>query len=131
MKPTPHSEHWNEGLKLVSYCPVCETRYLPMEARMLGRDGETHLLHVQCRKCQHAILAFVLVNRSGASSVGLLTDLSYEDVLAFRSNSAVSLNDVIDSHAFLRGDTLVAKLGLVRRKPVRQVRKKVKKLKDS
>lgn len=101
MSSNQRSELWNEGLKLVSYCPVCETRYNPMEARMLGQDGETHLLHVQCRKCSSSILSLVLVNEAGASSVGLLTDLSYEDVIRFRSNSAVSLDDVIEVHTYL------------------------------
>ncbi|PJA45678.1 hypothetical protein CO174_01960 [Candidatus Uhrbacteria bacterium CG_4_9_14_3_um_filter_50_9] len=95
------SELWNEGLKLVSYCPVCETRYNPMEAQLLGQDGETHLLHVQCRTCHNSILALVLVNPSGASSVGLLTDLSYEDVMRFRGNGSVTVNDVIDTHKHL------------------------------
>lgn len=92
------SELWNEGLKLVSFCPVCETRYNPMEARLLGEQGETHLLHVQCRKCQHSILAIVLVNQVGASSVGLLTDLSYDDVMRVHSDGTVSIDDVIDVH---------------------------------
>ncbi len=99
--PQPFSERWNDGLRLVSYCPVCETRYNPMEANLLGEDGETRLLHVQCRKCQHSILALVLVNQVGASSVGLLTDLTYEDVLKFRTNRLVSINDVIDVHSAL------------------------------
>lgn len=95
------SERWNDGLRLVSYCPVCETRYNPMEAKMLGEEGETRLLHVQCRKCHHSILALVLVNQVGASSVGLLTDLTYEDVLKFRSNRFVTVNDVIEVHGAL------------------------------
>ena len=90
------SELWNEGLKLVSYCPVCETRYNPMEAQLLGQDGETHLLHVQCRTCHNSILALVLVNPSGASSVGLLTDLSYEDFDSF-FNRKSEWHDELDS----------------------------------
>lgn len=130
MKPTPNSERWNEGLKLVSYCPVCETRYLPMEARLLGRDGETYLLHVQCRKCQHSILAYVLVNHVGASSVGLLTDLSHDDAVLFSSQGNVCVNDVIESHTLFQGDAWQTRLGTVVQKKTRQVRKKQKKLKD-
>lgn len=102
MSSTQGSDLWNEGLKLVSFCPVCETRYNPMEARMLGQDGDTHFLHVQCRKCQNSILAMVLINEVGASSVGLLTDLSYEDVLRFRARKSVTVNDVIDVHKQLK-----------------------------
>ena len=100
------SDLWNDGLRLVSYCPVCETRYNAMEAQVLGNDGETHLLHVQCRKCQNSILALVLVNQVGASSVGLLTDLTYEDVLQFKDNSAITVNDVIDIHTQLESSLI-------------------------
>lgn len=77
-----------------------------MEANLLGEEGETRLLHVQCRKCHHSILALVLVNQVGASSVGLLTDLTYEDVVKFRGNRAVTINDVIDVHRALEDGSL-------------------------
>lgn len=69
-----------------------------MEAKLLGEQGETHFLHVQCRKCQHSILAMVLMNHVGASSVGLLTDLSYDDVVRVKAGSWVSVDDVIEVH---------------------------------
>lgn len=117
------SELWNEGLKLVSFCPVCETRYNPMEARLLGEQGETHLLHVQCRKCQHSILALVLVNQVGASSVGLLTDLSYEDVLRVKVGSHVSVDDVIAVHEMLEVPQWDQELGRASQEQVHHVRK--------
>lgn len=91
----------DEGLDLVSFCPVCETRYNPIEARVLGKQGETHLLHVKCRKCQNSIIVLVLINQIGASSVGLVTDLVYDDVARFRSASAVTIDDVIGIHDLL------------------------------
>lgn len=100
MQSTLDSNLWNEGLKLVSFCPVCETRFNSMQARILAREGETHLLHVVCRKCHNSILALVVVNDIGASSVGLLTDLSFEDVMHFRFSESITLDDVIETHAF-------------------------------
>lgn len=95
------SDRWNDGLRLVSYCPVCETRYNQMEAKLLGEEGDTRLIYVNCRKCRHSVLALVLVNHVGASSVGLLTDLTYEDVVKFQAAKKVSINDVIDAHHIL------------------------------
>jgi hypothetical protein len=69
-----------------------------MHARTLAATGETKLMHIQCHKCQNAFLTFVLVSQVGASSVGVLTDLGYEDVVRFRSNQNVSVNDVINIH---------------------------------
>lgn len=87
-----------QGLRLVSYCPVCEVRSKSMLARTLGTKGETKLMHIKCHKCQNAFLALVLVNQVGASSIGLLTDLGYEDVLRFGSQQNISVNDVIAVH---------------------------------
>jgi predicted Zn finger-like uncharacterized protein len=95
------SSQWDEGIKLVSFCPVCETRYNPISARVLGRQGETHLLHVKCGKCQNSIIALVIVNQIGASSVGLITDLAYDDVMRFRSATAITVDDVIGAHDLL------------------------------
>lgn len=115
------SELWNEGLKLVSFCPVCETRYNPMEARLLGEQGETHLLHVQCRKCQHSILAIVLVNQVGVSSVGLLTDLSYDDVVRMKAQPQVSVDDVIEVHRLFQSIHWERELGRTAQEKVQHV----------
>lgn len=72
-----------------------------MEARVLREDGETHLLHVRCRSCANAILALVLVTKAGVSSVGLVTDLSYDDVMKFHRETRVSIDDVVSVHQAL------------------------------
>ncbi len=130
MSAEKKSTEWSEGLRLVSYCPVCETRYNPMHARVLGKDGETQLLHVQCKKCRNSILALVLVNQVGASSVGLLTDLTYDDVLLFKVNDQISIDDVIGVHEFLKKDdwsSFLSKGQQTLKKPVvKRVQKKVK-----
>jgi hypothetical protein len=129
------SELWNEGLKLVSFCPVCETRYNPMEAKILAAQEQTHLLHVQCRKCEHSILALVLVNQAGASSVGLLTDLSYEDVVRLKSSRSITVDDVIDAHTLFERSNWEVRLGRATQRQLTLTRKRVqrrekKELKD-
>ena len=96
---------WQDGLRLVSYCPLCEAEFNPMEARVLGEDGEAHLLHVRCRACSNAVLALVLVTKAGVSSIGLVTDLSYDDVVKFRQGGRVVTDDVIDVHTSLSDGT--------------------------
>ncbi len=102
---------WHDGLRIVSYCPLCEAKFNPMEARVLGEDGETHLLHVRCRSCANAILALVLVTKTGVSSVGLVTDLSYDDVVKFKAEGNVSIDDVLAVHGALESADLLAKVG--------------------
>jgi hypothetical protein len=72
-----------------------------MEAQVIGENEETHLLHIRCRKCSNSILALVLVNNVGVSSVGLVTDLTFEDVLRFRGSQRISTDDVLRAHEWL------------------------------
>jgi len=83
---------FNESLRVVStHCPVCNSRY----------KNDAHLVHITCQQCRSAILAVVLVNGTGISSIGLVTDLTSEDVLKFRDAGALTHDDVIDLHQFI------------------------------
>lgn len=73
-----------------------------MEARILDEKEDGHLLHIRCKKCWNSILALVLVSNVGVSSVGLVTDLGFEDVQKFRAHSAeVTVDDVLEIHELL------------------------------
>ncbi|MDO8598658.1 MAG: hypothetical protein Q7S02_00960 [bacterium] len=72
-----------------------------MEARVIDERDDKHLMHIRCKKCAHSILALVLVSGTGVSSMGLLTDLTFDDVLKFRNAEPVTMDDVIAFHHFL------------------------------
>ena len=101
-KPQSAPSFYQDGLRMISYCPLCESSYNPMEAKVLGEKEDGHLLHIRCKKCWNSILALVLVSNAGVSSVGLVTDLTFEDVVKFREKpSDVSVDDVISVHELL------------------------------
>lgn len=90
---------------MISFCPLCETNYNPMEARVLGEKEDGHLLHIRCKKCWNSILALVMVSNAGVSSVGLITDLTFEDVRKFSEvRGEVTVDDVLAVHELLAGD---------------------------
>lgn len=95
---------FDEGVKLISYCPLCETSYNPREARVLGEKEDSHLLHIRCGNCLNAIIALVLISSVGVSSVGLVTDLGFDEVHRFKAAPAVTTDDVIETHHLLRDD---------------------------
>ncbi len=95
---------FDEGVKLISYCPMCETSYHPEAAHVIGEKDDSHLLHIQCGKCSNAILALVLISPVGVSSVGLVTDLNHNEVNSFKRAPAISTDDVIDTHNLLSDD---------------------------
>ncbi|MEK7158588.1 MAG: hypothetical protein AAB733_03395 [Patescibacteria group bacterium] len=93
-----------DGLKLVSYCPLCNTRYNPLLAKVVEENDEAHLIHIECRNCGSSIVALVLTGTMGISSVGLVTDLTSEDVQRFKGGNEVTVDDVIDLHQILQGE---------------------------
>jgi len=95
MKTTPSN---GDSIRLVSSCPLCETLYSPSQARILSKHEDTRLIHATCRKCGSFTLALVVENEEGGSTVGLVTDLSHEDVLRFHRGRRVSTDDVIETH---------------------------------
>lgn len=93
----------SESLRLISYCPLCNTHYNPLAAEILEERDDAHLIHVECRKCGSSIVALVLTGGVGVSSVGLVTDLSGEEVLKFRSRDTIRVDDVLAMHSVLFG----------------------------
>lgn len=102
---------FDENLKIVSYCPVCGGSYNPLEARILGEKNDSHLVYIRCRTCQAAVLAVIAVSSVGTSSVGLITDLSSDDVGKFQTAQPVTTDDVIEIHQLLHKEkALIDKL---------------------
>jgi len=93
---------FDENLKLVSYCPLCDSHYNLMEAKVLEERDDANLIYIRCRKCQSSILALVLNNPLGVSSVGLVTDLSADEVMKYRQVTDVTEDDVLETHELLQ-----------------------------
>lgn len=70
---------------------------------MLAESEGAHLVHLECETCGSAVVAVVMNNVLGLSTVGLLTDLTPEDVLKFRAAGTISTDDVLDLHGWIFG----------------------------
>ncbi len=109
MHARKQGESKGDGLRLISHCPLCKTSYDPLEAKVLSERDDAHLLHISCRKCENAVLALIFISSSGISSVGLITDCSYDDVVRFREGNEVNADDAIAFHELMgRGNFITA-----------------------
>jgi hypothetical protein len=99
-KRKPH--HFSsENLRFISYCPLCEASYNPLRARILEERDDAHLVHIQCAKCGSSIVALILSSTVGITSVGLITDLTGDDVLHFKDSKKVTADNVLELHNFI------------------------------
>jgi predicted DCC family thiol-disulfide oxidoreductase YuxK len=92
------------SVRLISHCPLCHAFYQPTAARVLAEHDDTHLIHLECTACGGAIIAVIVANLVGVQSMGLVTDLTPEDILRLRSAAPVSPDNILDLHHFLEQD---------------------------
>ena len=97
----------DESLKAIFRCPICSSRYSPMEAKILVEKNDANLIHLKCLNCNTSVLAVVLANSFGLSSVGAVTDLTSDDVLKFQESESINSNDVIEMHRKLEKDRVL------------------------
>ncbi len=96
------SPYGSGGVRLISYCPLCHTQYRIHEATVLEEHEDTHLMHVVCRRCSSSILILMLTGELGVSSVGLVTDLTGDDVIQLKSQERLTADDVLEIHVLLQ-----------------------------
>lgn len=91
-QPTGHGPH----PQVLSSCPLCQSSYTPIGARILAERDDAHLLFLECRQCGTAVTALVTAGPQGLTSVGALTDLTSVEVLDFADRQSVTHDDVLD-----------------------------------
>lgn len=96
--------HQYKGIKVVSKCPICNSRYKDDQARVIEEKGDAHLIHIECQKCLSNVVALVVKAGVGVSSMGMVTDLTAPDVEKFKNNGSVTANDCIEAHNLLAAD---------------------------
>lgn len=87
-----------EGLRLITHCPLCESNYQPVSAKVIEEKDNAHLVYIRCKKCLSSVLAVVITGSAGISSMCLVTDLNSEDIRRFQHAERLSIDDVIDIH---------------------------------
>ena len=90
-------------VKLVSACPLCRKQYTLDDAYIIDEQAGIYLLHTECKNCGSSIVATLVAGRHAVSSMGLVTDLTSDDVNRFKDAGEISCDDVIDFHACLQG----------------------------
>lgn len=94
--------------KLLSVCPHCRAKYEQLDTAIITESKDAELVHVKCRSCQGSLVALLFSTGPLISSIGLVTDLSQEDVVRFQQAKEVSEDDLLACHEWLRQPRVVA-----------------------
>lgn len=69
---------------------------------MFAKNDAATLVHLTCGKCASYFVAMVLVVGQGVSSVGMVTDLSFEDAKRLYPVGPLTTNEMIEAHEFIQ-----------------------------
>ncbi len=59
------------------------------------------LFHLTCQSCAHSVLAVILENQNGMSSLGMVTDLEAQDAMRFQDSDPISADDCVSAYECL------------------------------
>ncbi|HAT04096.1 MAG TPA: hypothetical protein DCS29_05025 [Candidatus Magasanikbacteria bacterium] len=106
-KQLPLSQHLDtlrSEFRVMKECPLCETSFELDRIKVVDQKGGTHILHITCPSCKHAVVILVGVTEMGIGLVGLLSDLNYDDVRQFRSKRTITQDQLLEFYHILQSD---------------------------
>ncbi|EKD76156.1 MAG: hypothetical protein ACD_43C00211G0003 [uncultured bacterium] len=87
--------------KLLASCPLCQNRQGSFITSVISESRDAELVHARCSICQGALVALLFSTGPIISSIGLVTDLSLEDVSRFQHSQAITEDDLLTFHEWL------------------------------
>lgn len=81
-----------------------------LTTQVINRNKAAELLHIACGSCRGAVVALIYHSGPMMSSIGLITDLSGEDIARLQHQPALQEDDIINLHVCLRQPNAVQTL---------------------
>jgi transcription elongation factor Elf1 len=94
-------EPWQQGLKLITQCPVCGGNFDRKTAKFFLKKKDSQLVHITCGRCSGNFIANIMIFNKGISTVGMVTDLSYEDAKRIYGSAPIDIDEAIEGYKYL------------------------------
>ena len=93
--------------KLLATCPHCAAPFDRLVRTTITQSQKAELVHVRCGACQGSLLALLFSTGPYISSIGLISDLSREDVVHFQGSQVLAEDDLFALHNWLQQPSAV------------------------
>ncbi len=91
-------QSWQEILRVISRCPVCGSVYNTQKAKLFAQQEEANMVHFSCESCKGNFIAMVMAFGHGLSTIGLVSDLDFEDARKKFSLPPITVDEIISYH---------------------------------
>ena len=102
--------NWQKGLNLITHCPICENGYSNDTVKKFIHRDSVHLAHIACNSCSSYFLAMIMEMGRGISTIGMVTDLNFEDVSRLYGVDTIGIDEIINAYSFIESDNFYKEL---------------------
>ena len=95
-KDKPQS--WQEILRVISRCPVCGSVYNTQKAKLFAQQEGANMVHFSCESCEGNFIAMVATLNRGLSTIGLVSDLDFDDARRKFTLPPITVDEIISYH---------------------------------
>lgn len=80
---------------MLTHCPICRGSYQQQRVEVITEKNRARLVHITCANCHNGLLAIIASGAMGMSTVGMLTDLTANDVRRLQSWQTISEDELL------------------------------------
>ena len=91
-----------ENMQSFLGCPVCPEKNQPTKVVVLEEGAKKSTLHLTCETCLSSAIITVSMGQFGLMSMGVLTDLEQAEAKKMFHAPAVTSDQVLEAHQFLK-----------------------------
>lgn len=92
----------NPDARFFGNCPICSKKFSPGLASTLSRMYGVRTVYVECEKCKSSVVLGIVKNIPGVvTTVGMLTDMTKEDIRRAANMAPITADDVLEMHKYL------------------------------
>jgi len=93
---------FEESNQFISRCPLCNSGYRMEDAQVIEASEDSSTVYVECPNCKSSIMAVVAMSGMGMISLGMVTDMTKEDIERFRLAPSMSGNELLEMIQLLK-----------------------------
>ena len=91
-----------ENMQSFLGCPLCSPKNQPTKVAILEEGAKRTVLHLTCETCAAKAVITVSMGQFGIMSMGVLTDLEQGEAKQVFKGEAVTSDQVLEVHQFLK-----------------------------
>ncbi|OGH85003.1 MAG: hypothetical protein A2493_02750 [Candidatus Magasanikbacteria bacterium RIFOXYC12_FULL_33_11] len=86
---------------IMKECLVCKSKLTDKNIKIVSEENSSYMFHLQCHKCDNALVLLASINEIGVGIVGMMSDLTFEDAKKMHKKDVIDEDFLLDAYQTL------------------------------